>query len=188
MARTRINLRDGMLLIAFFAVLVLIAARLDEAADDVLRGPFYAIDGDTLSIAGERLRLQGIDAPEIDQDCTDDRGKAWACGEAARTMLARLAGSPEAECLGRERDRYRRLLVRCHAGTTNINGALVRRGLAVASGRYSEEQVAARRERQGIWAGTFENPRDFRASRGAADGGNLIGSLMDWIKEKVAGE
>lgn len=188
MVRSFKLVRDGAVLLAFFMLLILIAAKLDEAADEVLRGPFHVIDGDTLSVAGERLRLQGIDAPEIDQTCEDDRGTDWHCGEEARTLLARLAALPAAECLSRERDRYRRLLVRCHSGTTNINGTLVRRGLAVASGRYAEEQEAARRERLGLWAGKFEQPRDFRASRGMMEDPNLIGSLAGWIRGLFGGE
>jgi hypothetical protein len=59
---------------------------------------------------------------------------------------------------------------------------MVRQGLAIASGRYSEEQLAARREEKGLWAGTFEHPRDYRASRGMMDDPNLIASLMTWLK------
>jgi endonuclease YncB( thermonuclease family) len=181
-ARTFRIFRDGAVLAAFFILLVLIAAKLDEAADSVVRGPFHVIDGDTLSAGGERLRLQGMDAPELDQTCEDGGGKPWACGVEARRLLMRLVAGGETECLGRERDKYHRLLVRCHAGTTNINGALVRQGLAVASGRYAQEQVAARRERQGLWAGQFESPRDWRASRGMMDDVSLVEAFMDWVK------
>ncbi|UIY30883.1 hypothetical protein LZK73_11135 [Neorhizobium galegae] len=64
MARTFRIFRDGAFLAAFFILLVLIAAKLDEAADSTVRGPFHVIDGDTLSVGSERLRLQGMDAPE----------------------------------------------------------------------------------------------------------------------------
>jgi endonuclease YncB( thermonuclease family) len=177
--------RDGLFLLGFFFLLILIAAKLDQSADETVRGPFYAIDGDTLSADGERLRLQGIDAPELDQTCTDEHQRTWACGQEAKRLLARMVADPGAECLGRSRDKYHRLLVRCHAGTTNINGAMVRRGLAVASGRYSEEQVAARREHAGLWAGTFENPKNYRASRGMMEDSDLVVSMMDWLKSMM---
>ena len=187
MARRPGILRQGLFLLAFFFLLILIAARLDQSADQVVGGPFHTIDGDTLAVGGERLRLQGIDAPELGQICSDGNGKAWACGMEAKRLLARLVAGVDAECLGRSRDKYHRLLVRCHAGTVNINGAMVRQGLAIASGRYSEEQVAARREHKGLWAGTFESPRDYRASRGMMDDPNLMISLMDWLKNMMGG-
>lgn len=174
-----------MVLACFFILLVLIAAKLDQSADSVIRGPFHVIDGDTLSADGERLRLQGIDAPELDQTCEDERGAVWPCGREARQLLARLVAGAGTECLGRDRDRYHRLLVRCHAGTENINAALVRRGLAIASGRYAEEQAAARRERQGLWAGSFESPHDWRTSRGMMDDPDFLEALGDWVKRLI---
>jgi endonuclease YncB( thermonuclease family) len=33
-------------------------------------GPATVVDGDTLVVAGEHVRLQGIDAPEMHQTCT----------------------------------------------------------------------------------------------------------------------
>ncbi|WP_226951212.1 thermonuclease family protein [Rhizobium terrae] len=170
---------------AFFILLVLVAAKLDEAADSVVRGPFFAVDGDTLAAGGERLRLQGLDAPELDQTCEDGKGLLWPCGGEARRFLARLVAGGEVECLGRERDRYRRLLVRCRAGETSINAAMVRQGLAVASGRYAEEQVAARREERGLWAGRFESPRDWRASRGMMEDAGLVEAFLNWVKRQA---
>ena len=55
-----------------------------SAAD--LRGPARVIDGDTIEVAGQRVRLHGIDAPEHRQPCIKD-GCAWACGEAATDAL-----------------------------------------------------------------------------------------------------
>src|SRR5262249_53482378 len=37
-------------------------------------GQAWVVDGDSLRIAGTSIRLEGIDAPEWDQSCTDSGG------------------------------------------------------------------------------------------------------------------
>ena len=46
----------------------------------------YVRDGDTIDIAGERIRLHGIDAPESRQTCVAD-GVTWPCGQCATAAL-----------------------------------------------------------------------------------------------------
>lgn len=174
--------RDVLIVAAFFGLLLLIVARLDPSADVPLHGPFRAIDGDTLAAGNERLRLIGLDAPELDQSCEDGDGVAWPCGQEARQRLMRLVRADDVQCQGSGRDRYQRLLVTCHAGVTDINATLVRQGLAVASGDYEKEQSEARRNGQGIWAGNFERPRDWRSSRGMMNDPDLFESLLGWTK------
>jgi endonuclease YncB( thermonuclease family) len=181
-ARKQRIFRDGLFLVAFFVLLILIAAKLDQSGDAVLAGPFYVIDGDTLAAGDERLRLEGIDAPEIDQTCQDGQGMAWPCGRDAKARLAALITEKGVECRGQDRDRYRRLLVRCHSGTLSINAVMVEEGLAVASGNYRDEEQAARVQERGLWAGTFVFPRDFRAARGMMEDPGIIASVAEWLK------
>ena len=68
------------LLFAFFAT--------DAQAD--VTGKANVIDGDTIRIAGERIRLHGIDAPEMDQVCHTTRGRPYECGVVAKKALSDL--------------------------------------------------------------------------------------------------
>jgi hypothetical protein len=71
---------------AWFAVLVMIVVAPTWAADAIVK------DGDTLGLSGASFRLDGVDAPELDQVCLDEAGSAWACGIEARTSLTEFVG------------------------------------------------------------------------------------------------
>mgnify|MGYP001098927974 CR=1 FL=1 len=79
-------------------------------------GPAETIDGDTLSLTGIRVRLQGIDAPESKQTCEREAAQ-WSCGQEARETLAALVGSGSISCTGQKNDRWGRLLARCRSGS-----------------------------------------------------------------------
>src|SRR5689334_16861478 len=72
-----------------FGILALIA-RADRAADAPLAGVARVIDGDTIDVQGTRIRLEGIDAPEIAQTCASRMLGTWRCGEAAAAAMRRL--------------------------------------------------------------------------------------------------
>jgi endonuclease YncB( thermonuclease family) len=155
------TVRDGVTAFALLACLWLIAAKLNDGAEIAHAGRFRAADGDSLVIGEERMRLKGIDAPELSQTC--ERGGArWACGQEARRLLQSLVAAEDTRCAGTERDRFQRLLVVCNGGGADINGMMVRRGMAVSYGAYRQEEAHARADRAGLWAGTFEMPRVFR--------------------------
>lgn len=119
------------------------------------------IDGDSLWVGREEVRLKGIDAPEWRQDC-EKSGARWDCGEAARDELVRAIGDDEVTCAIVERDVYGRMLGRCRAGGRDLNAQMIASGMAVAYGEYWNEQAIARAERRGLWAGAFEEPREWR--------------------------
>src|SRR5437899_2312855 len=62
-------------------------------------------DGDTLQLDGVTYRLDGVDAPEIDQICINDYADPWACGAEAREQLATLIGKRGLHCEDRGPDK-----------------------------------------------------------------------------------
>jgi len=158
---------DWLLVFAFFSLVGLVVVRFERLQIRETAGVVVVHDGDTLSQAGERIRLAGIDAFEYDQTCS--RGsRAYACGREATAALRALVKRGVVSCRGRTRDRYDRLLAVCEAGGTELNEALVNAGWAVAYGDYEEVEAAARRDGRGAWAGEFERPSDWRARKDGA--------------------
>jgi endonuclease YncB( thermonuclease family) len=129
-----------------------------------LTGHAQAIDGDSLRLLGEELRLEGIDAPEYRQSCTGPDGKPLACGRAAHRALQALLARGPARCEIGKVDRYGRGLARCRQGETDINATLVREGHAVSYGAYRAEEDEARAAGRGLWATRFERPEAWRRS------------------------
>lgn len=136
-----------------------------QAADgpipESVAGPAEPIDGDSLWVGDTEVRLEGIDAPEWKQECKRD-GEAWSCGRAARDALAGMIAGDDVTCAISKRDVYGRLLAHCRAGGRDLNAQMVSSGMALAYGGYGSEQASARTGKRGLWAGDFEEPRDWR--------------------------
>ncbi|MGR7994823.1 thermonuclease family protein [Xanthobacter sp. ZOL 2024] len=132
---------------------------------EVLSGTATVSDGDSFTLNHQRIRLEGIDAPELRQTCQRD-GTSWPCGEVARFGLAELVLRGPVFCTSGSRDRYDRRLARCTVSGTDIGEEMVRQGLAVAYGRhgYAAAEEEARAARRGLWSGSFERPQDYRAA------------------------
>jgi endonuclease YncB( thermonuclease family) len=90
-------------------------------------GVASVIDGDTIEIHGERIRLDGIDAPEDGQTCLDAAGPNWRCGQRAALALQDLIGRRTVTCDERDLDRYGRIVGRCLVGDLDINEWLLAR-------------------------------------------------------------
>jgi hypothetical protein len=95
-------------------------------------------------------------------------GRPWACGQESASELSEIIAGKEVGCVPMGSDQHGRTLARCTVGTLDVNRAMVARGYAVAFRRYSSDYVsaeeAAKTNRRGIWAGTFEMPSDVRSA------------------------
>ncbi len=165
---------------------------LAPSASAPLAGHATVIDGDTISLAGSRVRLAGIDAPELRQTCMAKSGAKTACGETAARALAALVGRSDVVCNGEGTDAYDRLLAVCVAGGIDVNARMVETGHALAfvkyDSRYLAEKRRARKAAAGVWAGTFEMPWEWRRQvaaearreveiAGSADGCSIKGNI-----------
>lgn len=134
----------------------------------VIYGNANAIDGDSLAVSGQQVRLFGIDAPEFDQTCQKD-GQSWSCGEAAKDQLSGLVAGKRVECQGQGVDQHGRVLAVCVAGGFELNRAMVEQGWALAYREFSDDYAAAefqaKRNELGIWSSKFVVPWDYRHSK-----------------------
>lgn len=142
----------------------------------VLTTPGWALDSsvrdaNTLQLGGVTYRLDGIDAPDLDQGCLDDRADPWACGIEARDRLVEMIGTRKVSCgdLGPVSGAGGRRLGVCSIDgeTTSLNQMMVRQGLAVDAAvdpkrGFAADEADARSNRRGLWRGCFVAPRQFR--------------------------
>ena len=125
-------------------------------------------DGDSFAIGPQKLRLDGIDAPEYRQTCNDGSGAAWECGKAARASLDRLLRLPDLNCVADATDQYGREIAVCSArGIADIGSAQVLAGMAITHEYfgvrdYGDEEDIARDAKRGIWIGDFVQPSEWR--------------------------
>ena len=148
-------------------VLLLLVLAVSLAHSQTVSGLPTVTDGDTLRLGGERVRLEGIDAPESVQTCRTATGSRYDCGQAATKALRGRIGGRPVRCEAEGRGRYGRLIAVCYAANgADLNKWMVDRGHAMAYRRYSlryvEQEAAARKARRGIWQGRFVKPWRWR--------------------------
>lgn len=152
-----------------FLALTLLAGGLAAAAEPAYEARVVRVfDGDTVWVQPDgggrwrKLRLDGIDAPEICQ----------AGGLVARDALAARSLGRGVQVEERARDDYGRGIARLVLGGDDLNRWLVHEGLAWAhrwrgQGPYVAEEDRARERRAGLFAdGGAVSPRDFRRRHG----------------------
>lgn len=129
-------------------------------------GRASVIDGDTIEIRGQRIRLHGIDAPESSQLCEKDSHR-FRCGQKSANFLASLTGARNVICTQRDTDRYGRTVAKCRVEDIDLGIAMILNGWAIAYRKYEPDYVSyedkARETGKGIWGGNFISPQRWRA-------------------------
>lgn len=151
-------------LVALFAVIL--SASVHPVSAKTIAGTASVIDGDTIEVHGERIRLSAIDAIESHQPCVLPGGRQWRCGRDAAIALSDLIGRAPVSCAVTDVDRYGRSVGVCTSAGKDIGAWMVENGWALAYRRYGTEYVPAearaRKAGLGIWASEFEMPWDWR--------------------------
>jgi endonuclease YncB( thermonuclease family) len=148
--------------------------------DPMRTGTLYGVleinDGNTLEIREVRMRLYGIDAPDLAQECTLN-GISYQCGLLAYVQLIDItAGKGRVTCYASKLEGDDRAYGKCglptpsgadiRADAPTFNEMMVRSGWAIADRRFTNDYVAAeeeaKREKRGMWAGEFVMPSEWR--------------------------
>ena len=161
----------------FFLKFIIIFFLFQISKAEEIYGIPKIIDGDTVHIKLKKIRLEGIDAPEIKQQCQKEflkisatvglnLNKNYSCGVISKTKLLKKIDKSQIKCIASSRDRYKRYLATCYKNKINLNKWMVRKGFAVAYKRYSKDyerdENYAKENKLGIWQGSFIRPEKWR--------------------------
>ncbi|WP_181177842.1 thermonuclease family protein [Mesorhizobium sp. B2-3-15] len=158
-----------------------------------ITGVASVIDGDTIEVHGQRIRFNGIDAPESRQYCDDAKGFEYPCGRrSAEALDGFLAASRPVQCTFVTWDRYRRFVGDCRrADGASVAAWMVEHGQALdwprySHGAYAGQQATAEATKVGLWVGTFQAPWDWRASH--ADGAAPSSQRLGIVSRKLVAQ
>lgn len=117
----------------------------------------HVTDGDTLRMNGQRIRLWGIDAPEMTQPL----------GPEAKRKLTAFVLDQRIICHDKGQDRYRRTVAQCFLNGTDLGAYMVSQGYALdytkySGGFYRKQEDEAKVERLGMHRGSYVAPEQWR--------------------------
>tara|TARA_Y100000768_G_scaffold53959_1_gene35583 strand:- start:120 stop:602 length:483 start_codon:yes stop_codon:yes gene_type:complete len=149
-----------------FFLINLYAFSLNANEEIISSTEVIVVDGDTIKFNNKKIRLHGIDTPEIKQICKNNKDENYKCGIKAKLVLINLINKHEIKCLINGKDRYKRLIGTCFIKDLNINSWLVKNGWALAyrkySSKYTDEEDWAKNNLKGLWQGEFLEPWKWR--------------------------
>ena len=161
----------------FIRIIITLLVLLSNSIAEEISGIPKVVDGDTVHIDNYKLRLEGIDAPEMRQQCKKESFKIsffigftfykdYSCGRVSKEKLITKIDTTEIKCISSSKDRYKRYIATCYKGKTNLNQWMVRNGFAIAYRRYSKIYVSdeefAKENKLGLWKGKFMEPEKWR--------------------------
>ena len=161
----------------YLRIIILILIFFSNSLAEEISGVPKIVDEDTVYINDNKFRLEGIDAPEVRQQCKKKSLKIssiigftfykdYSCGRVSKEKLITKINTSEIKCISSSKDRYKRYIATCYKGKTNLNQWMVRNGYAIAYRRYSKKYVPdedfAKENKLGLWQGKFMKPEKWR--------------------------
>ena len=161
----------------FIRIIITLLVLLSNSIAEEISGIPKVVDGDTVHIDNYKFRLEGIDAPEMRQQCKKESFKIsffigftfykdYSCGKVSKEKLITKIDTTEIKCISSSKDRYKRYIATCYKGKTNLNQWMVRNGFAIAYRRYSKiyvpDEEFAKENKLGLWKGKFMEPEKWR--------------------------
>ena len=160
MAKRQNRIGAGVLFGVVAAVLLTVAPAVGAA--QISGRATAVIDSATLEIAGQRIRLFGLQEAAPSQTCSLG-ALTWACGQEARWAAVNRVGNHWVVCEERARDAGGTVLAVCYLGGLGgpeLNAWLVEEGWALAvrdvATSYVAEEESARAAGRGLWGGTSD--------------------------------
>ena len=158
------------------AVIIILLFTSNVLSNEIIGFPII-VDGDTVHINSYKIRLEGIDAPEMRQKCQKESIKISAiigftfykdynCGALSKEKLTEKINKSKIKCIYSSKDRYKRYISTCFKNRTNLNKWMVRNGYAIAYRKYSKKYIIdenfAKENKLVLWKGKFINPERWR--------------------------
>ena len=158
-------------------ILILFLTFFSNTVAEEISGVPKIVDGDTVHINDKKFRLEGIDAPEMRQQCKKESLKIssiigftfykdYSCGKVSKEKLISKIHGSKIKCKFTTKDKYKRYIATCYKEKINLNQWMVRNGYAIAYRRYSKKYVSdedfAKEKKLGLWQGKFMNPEKWR--------------------------
>lgn len=134
-----------------------------------VQGRAHVHDGDTFTVAGVRIRLFGIDAPEMEQTCEMPDGSDWACGRWSRDEVRRILAGRDLRCVKQVWDKYGRMVARCYLEDQDLARMLVLEGIVFSYASFSRDYIADEKTAtvagRGLWQAKVMAPAEFRRQK-----------------------
>ena len=158
-------------------IIIIFWVLLSNSVAEEISGIPKVVDGDTVYIKNYKFRLEGIDAPELKQQCKKESLKIssligftfykdYSCGKVSKDKLIEKINGSQIKCIYKSKDRFKRYIATCYKQKANLNKWMVRNGFAIAYRKYSKKYVPdedfAKENKLGLWQGKFMKPEKWR--------------------------